>query len=84
MQTKKPFILNQALSRKETLRGMTIWAAHSNFMENKTGSLEVGKYADFIVLNKDLLTESKKGIRKTKVLQTFIEGEQIYKSTDLN
>jgi len=81
---KKPFILNQALSRKETLRGMTIWAAHSNFMENKTGSLEVGKYADFIVLNKDLLTESKKGIRKTKVLQTFIEGEQIYKSTDLN
>jgi predicted amidohydrolase YtcJ len=46
----------EALSREEALKGMTIWAAYSNFEEKEKGSIEVGKWADFVVLNKDLMT----------------------------
>ena len=44
-----------ALSRQDALRGMTIWAAKSNFEENEKGSIEKGKFADFIILDQDLL-----------------------------
>ena len=45
------FQTEKALSREETLKGMTIWAAYSNFEENEKGSIEKGKYADFIILD---------------------------------
>ena len=44
-----------ALSREETLKGMTLWAAYSNFEENEKGSIEVGKFADFIILDQDIM-----------------------------
>ena len=47
--------LENALSRKQALYGMTIWAARSNFEELEKGSLEKGKYADIIMLDKDLM-----------------------------
>ena len=62
------------LSREETLKGMTIWAAYSNFEEKEKGSIEVGKYADFIILNKDIMTVSEKEIPEIKVLKTYING----------
>ena len=46
------FQIENALSREEALRGMTIWAAYSNFEEEEKGSIEVGKFADFIILDK--------------------------------
>jgi len=64
-----------ALTRQEALKGMTIWAALSNFEENEKGSLEVGKSADFVLLNNDLMTIKEEHILTTKVLQTFINGE---------
>lgn len=67
-----------ALSRQEVLKGMTIWAAISNFEENEKGSLEVGKNADFVILNNDLMTTKEEHILTTKVLQTFINGEQVF------
>lgn len=67
-----------ALSRQETLRGMTIWAAKSNFEEREKGSLESGKVADFIVLDRDLMTIPAKEILKTRVLATFVGGEKVY------
>jgi predicted amidohydrolase YtcJ len=69
------FQIENALSREETLRGMTIWAAYSNFEEQEKGSIEVGKFADFIILDKDIMTVDAKEIPNIKVLMTFVGGE---------
>jgi predicted amidohydrolase YtcJ len=73
------FQIENALTREETLRGMTIWAAKSAFEEKEKGSLEIGKAADFIVLDKDLITCDIKDILKTIVNETFINGKKVYK-----
>ncbi|WP_296381003.1 amidohydrolase [Winogradskyella sp.] len=69
------FQMENALSREETLKGMTIWAAYSNFEENEKGSIEVGKFADFIILDKDIMTIDVKEIPNIKVLRTVVNGE---------
>jgi predicted amidohydrolase YtcJ len=53
---------------------MTIWAAISNFEENKKGSLEVGKFADFVMLDTDLLKCEEGKILSTQVLMTAVGG----------
>ncbi len=67
-----------ALSREEALRGITIWAAYANFEEKEKGSLEVGKMADFIVLDHDIMKTPIENILKTKVEATFINGEKVF------
>jgi predicted amidohydrolase YtcJ len=69
------FQIENALTREETLRGMTIWAAYSNFEENEKGSIEVGKFADFIILDKDIMEVDAKEIPSIKVLKTVVGGE---------
>ena len=66
-----------ALSREEALKGMTIWAAYSNFEEDEKGSIDVGKLADFVILDKDLMQAEEDEIPSTKVLSTFINGESL-------
>ena len=70
--------MENALSREETLRGMTIWAAKANFEEHEKGSIEVGKFADFIMLNQDIMTVAPTDILKTKVLTTYLGGEKVF------
>lgn len=70
--------LENALSRQDALRGMTIWAAHSNFEEKEKGSLEKGKFADFIMLDGDLLSAPEDRLLGIHVLQTWIGGEKVY------
>jgi predicted amidohydrolase YtcJ len=70
--------LENALDRQTSLRAMTIWAAYSNFEEKRRGSIEVGKDADFIVLDKDLMLAPASEIRELKVLKTYIAGEKVY------
>jgi predicted amidohydrolase YtcJ len=72
------FQLDNSLSREEALRGMTIWAAKANFEETKKGSLEVGKYADFVILDKDLLTVTPKSLREISVIATYSNGKKEY------
>ena len=72
------FQIDNALSREQTLRGMTIWAAKAAFEEKKKGSLEKGKAADFIMLDNDLVTCNEQDILKTKVLYTYINGEKVH------
>ncbi|MBS1511154.1 MAG: amidohydrolase [Bacteroidetes bacterium] len=73
------FQMENALSREQTLRGMTIWAAKAAFEEKEKGSLEAGKAADFIILDTDLMQCDASLILKASVLQTFINGKQVYK-----
>ena len=75
---EKPFIGEQALSRKQALWGMTLWAAYANFDETRTGSLETGKLADFVVLNTDIMTAEPSKILKSKVKATYLGGEAVY------
>ena len=72
------FQMENALSREETLKGMTIWAAYSNFEEKEKGSIEVGKFADFVILNQDIMQVNGNEIPKTKVVSTYVNGEKVY------
>ncbi len=72
------FQSENALTKEEALRGMTIWAAKSAFQEKEKGSLEVGKAADFVILDQDLLNVKDAEVLKTKVLETWINGEKVY------
>lgn len=72
------FQKENALSREETLKGMTIWAAYSNFEEKEKGSIETGKWADFIIIDTDIMTCKPESILNTKVLSTYINGENVF------
>lgn len=72
------FYSDQALTRKEALLGMTLWAAYSNFEENEKGSLEPGKCADFVILTKDIMEIPTKDILKTFVDKTFVDGIEVF------
>ena len=74
------FQMENALNREETLRGMTIWAAYANFEEDEKGSLEPGKFADFTVLNKDIMKVDATEIPTTKAVATFVNGEMVYEA----
>ncbi len=77
---KGGFQMENALTPEEALRGMTIWAAKSNFEEQEKGSLEKGKLADFVILDQDILKSSPQNILKTKVLKTYLNGEKVYEA----
>ncbi|NVJ89561.1 MAG: amidohydrolase [Flavobacteriaceae bacterium] len=72
------FQMENALTREETLKGMTIWAAYSNFEEQEKGSIEVGKFADFVILNQDIMQVEDTKIPSTKVVATYLNGEKVY------
>ncbi len=76
---KNGFQMENALSREETLRGMTIWAAKAQFEDKQKGSIEVGKVADFVILDTDLMSATFAKIKKTKVLYTIVNGEIVFK-----
>ena len=67
-----------ALTREEAIRGMTIWAARSNFEEKEKGSLEKGKLADFVILDIDLLKAEEGNLLKANVLKTYVGGEKVF------
>ena len=72
------FQMENALTREQALRGMTIWAAKSGFEEREKGSLEKGKLADFIIVDKDLMTCKPSEMLAVTVLSTFIAGKEVY------
>lgn len=71
-------ISEKALSRKEALKGMTVWAAQANFEEKEKGTLKIGKKADLVILDRDLFDVSQRRIKNTRVVATFINGELVY------
>ncbi len=68
----------EGLSREQALLSTTLWAAKASFEENQKGSIEPGKYADFVVLDTDLITASPDEVLKANVESTWIAGERVY------
>ena len=72
------FQTENMINRADALYAMTIFGAYANFEENEKGSIEVGKDADFIILDNDILRSSEASIPNTKVVATFVNGELVY------
>jgi predicted amidohydrolase YtcJ len=72
------FQTENAISRIEALKGMTIWAAKANFEEKEKGSIEPGKFADFVILDNDIMKVGTAKLPTTNILKTYINGEKVY------
>ncbi|WP_029038513.1 amidohydrolase [Salinimicrobium xinjiangense] len=72
------YMPEQALSREETLRGMTIWAAYSNFEEKEKGSIENGKFADFVILEQDIMEIPESELPNMKANATYLGGKKVF------
>lgn len=68
----------QVMTRSEALKSMTIWPAYAAFQENTMGSLAPGKYADFVILDRDIMQVPASEILKTHVMSTYIGGQSVY------
>lgn len=69
----------QTLTREEALHGFTIGAAYAGHMEHLVGTLEPGKYADFIVIDRDYFRVPEQEIWQIEVLETWVAGKRVYR-----
>ncbi|MGC6401916.1 MAG: amidohydrolase [Flavobacteriaceae bacterium] len=70
------------LSRGDALLGMTRWAAYANFEDKEKGSIEPGKVADFVILDRDIMEVPHRMIPGTRVVATLIDGKIVYSNRD--
>ena len=76
------FLKENALTRIEALKGMTIWAAYSNFEDSFKGSIEIGKFADFVILTKDIMKVPEEEITNVDVVATIVNGSIVFQKFD--
>jgi len=72
------FQVENLVGRSDALYAMTIYGAYSNFEEDEKGSIEVGKSADFIILDNDIMRSPESMIPLTNVVATFVDGELVF------
>ena len=72
------FQMENALGRGDALLGMTYFGAYANFEEKEKGSIEPGKFADFIILDTDLITDTDFRVKNSKVVATFLDGKLVF------
>jgi predicted amidohydrolase YtcJ len=72
------FQMENSINRGDALYAMTIHGAYANFEEDEKGSIEVGKSADFIILDNDLISSAENRIPYTNIVATFIDGELVF------
>jgi len=72
------FQTENIIGRTDALYAMTLYGAYANFEEDEKGSIEVGKSADFIILDNDILKSAESRILLTNVVATFVEGELVF------
>jgi hypothetical protein len=70
----------EKMTREEALKSITLWPAYAAFQEQAMGSLTKGKYADFVILDQDIMTAPDDAILKTRVLATYIGGKAVYEA----
>lgn len=68
----------QVMTRQEALKSQTIWAARAAFWDDRLGTLEPGKRADFVALDTDIMTVPAPEILGARVLRTYVDGELVY------
>lgn len=73
---------DQKMTREEALKSMTIWPAHAAFQDSVMGSLTPGKYADFVVLDRDIMSVPDTEILGTSVLATYLGGRAVYQKEE--
>ncbi|MFX0181026.1 MAG: amidohydrolase family protein, partial [Candidatus Hodarchaeota archaeon] len=78
--TRNNFIPEQCISIEEAIKTYTINAAYAAFEESIKGTIEVGKLADFVILDKNPLELPKDRIRDIQIMETIIRGKTVYKS----
>lgn len=76
--SQEGFQMGNAITREQTLKGMTLWAAFANFEDEEKGTIEVGKFADFVILDQDLMRVNGNLIPNTKAIATYVNGEKVY------
>ena len=72
------FQMENSLNRADALYAMTVFGAYANFEENEKGSIEIGKSADFIILDNDLIISEEDKIPSINTVATFIDGELVF------
>ena len=80
-QPGEGFQPENALSRIDALKSMTIWAAKASFREKKMGSIEAGKFADLVILDTDLVNSGEKDILSSRIIKTIVNGLTVYENT---
>ena len=74
--------MGEAVDIRTALRSYTAWGSRQMFLENKIGTLEVGKKADIAIWDRDLYTVSIDQIKELKCVMTLLDGEVVYTSPD--
>ena len=74
--------MENALTREQTLRSITLWPAMASFEEMNKGSIEVGKSADFVLLDTDIMKCEPGNVLNAKVMKTVLGGEMVYQAGD--
>jgi predicted amidohydrolase YtcJ len=77
-KSSQAFQPSNALSRYEALLGLTRWAAYANFEDSEKGSIEVGKYADFIILDRDIMEIKIESVLQTRIVATILNGKIVF------
>lgn len=71
---------DEALSREQALYGVTLGAAYAAFQEDQLGSISIGKYADFVILSKDIMSVPTDEILETEILATYLNGKALFQA----
>ena len=72
-----------ALTRMEAIKGMTLWPALASFQEKNKGTIEINKLADLVILDRDILKVDEKYLTETKVASTYIRGKEVFKNSEV-
>ena len=72
------FQMENSISRVDALNAMTVHGAYANFEEDEKGSIEKGKFADFVILDTDLIEDGEDRVKNARIVATFLDGNLVF------